>query len=181
MIDIGKGTFCPTCTSRVVLVRILSMVLAVLNLVTTLYVPIEAAVSQAVITHPPPVRGNIVRVSDPFVGGEILKNITGVRCESSTLFYWMFYTANFTSRFFFPFVSRGAGNTLDAWGSNPCCPSFNRNNIGCPPASCPITSFNSSLPAVPFWASVKNGKCDWVSTEGAPPPGFKASGSMPQL
>ena len=26
-----------------------------------------------------------------------------------------------------------------------------------------------------------NGKCDWVSTEGAPPPGFKASGSMPQL
>ena len=63
-----------------------------------------------------------------------------------------------------------------AWGTNPCCPALNRNNIGCPPASCPIQSFNSSLPAVPFWASIRGGKCAWVSTTGPPPKGFKAQG-----
>ena len=29
-----------------------------------------------------------------------------------------------------------------AWHTNPCCPAMNRNNIGCPPASCPISAFN---------------------------------------
>lgn len=60
-----------------------------------------------------------------------------------------------------------------AWGTNPCCPSTNRNNVGCPPASCPIQSFNSSLPAVPFWASISNGSCAIITTHGAPPKGFK--------
>jgi hypothetical protein len=42
-----------------------------------------------------------------------------------------------------------------AWGTNPCCPGMNRDDIGCPPAACPIQSFNSSLPAVPFWATIE--------------------------
>jgi|EP01047_Picozoa_sp_COSAG01_P016978 hypothetical protein len=122
----------------------------------------------------------VIRIGkDPFSGGAILKNITGIRY---------------------------------AWHTNPCCNAMNRNNIGCPPASCPISSFNrceaisiatpsvtlpcqpvtlmhhhgsacasSSLPAVPFWASIKAGKCEWISTQGPPPPGFKAHGSMPRL
>ena len=77
-----------------------------------------------------------------------------------------------------PFVGaailRNVTGVRYAWGTNPCCPAINRNNVGCPPASCPITSFNSSLPAVPFWASVREGRCHWVSTDGAPPGGFKA-------
>jgi hypothetical protein len=52
-----------------------------------------------------------------------------------------------------------------AWGTNPCCPSVNRRVIPCPPNSCPIQSFNSTMPAVPFWATIKNGKCDWISTQ----------------
>jgi len=52
-----------------------------------------------------------------------------------------------------------------AWGENPCCPSFNRMVVPCPPNSCPIQTFNSTLPAVPFWASIKDGKCDWISTQ----------------
>lgn len=51
-----------------------------------------------------------------------------------------------------------------AWGENPCCPSFNRNVVPCPPASCPIQTFNSTMPAVPFWASISRGQCNWIST-----------------
>lgn len=60
-----------------------------------------------------------------------------------------------------------------AWGTNPCCPALNRNNIACPPASCPIQGFNSSLPAVPFWATIEGGKCTFVSTAGPPGKGYK--------
>ena len=53
-----------------------------------------------------------------------------------------------------------------AWGENPCCPSFNRQVVPCPPNSCPIQSFNSTLPAVPFWATIgKDGRCDFISTQ----------------
>ena len=56
----------------------------------------------------------------------------------------------------------------DAWAGNPCCPSVNRFAIPCPPNSCPIQTWNSTLPAVPFWASIdsRSGNCTWVSTEG---------------
>ena len=53
-----------------------------------------------------------------------------------------------------------------AWGENPCCPSINRQMIPCPPASCPIQTHNTTLPAVPFWATIVGGKCSWISTEG---------------
>ena len=55
-----------------------------------------------------------------------------------------------------------------AWGGNPCCPSTNRVAIPCPPNSCPIQSYNATLPAVPFWASINptTGNCTWISTEG---------------
>eukprot|EP00041_Stephanoeca_diplocostata_P038008 m.1468607 g.1468607 ORF g.1468607 m.1468607 type:complete len:150 (+) comp25139_c0_seq25:141-590(+) len=53
-----------------------------------------------------------------------------------------------------------------AFGDNPCCPSFNRNVVPCPPNSCPIQTYNTSLPAVPFWATIKNGTCAWISTQG---------------
>ena len=56
-----------------------------------------------------------------------------------------------------------------AWGENPCCPGVNRDMIPCPPNSCPIQTFNSTMPAVPFWATVQGGACDWVSTKGPPP------------
>lgn len=55
------------------------------------------------------------------------------------------------------------------WGGNPCCPGVNRFMIPCPPNSCPIQTFNSSLPAPPFWATIASGKCDWISTKGPPP------------
>lgn len=61
-----------------------------------------------------------------------------------------------------------------AWGENPCCPGINRFVTPCPVAACPIQGFNSSLPAVPFWATLKvsNGEaaatCDFVSTKGWP-------------
>ena len=35
------------------------------------------------------------------------------------------------------------------WGGNPCCPGVNRFMIPCPPNSCPIQTFNSSMPAPP--------------------------------
>lgn len=53
-----------------------------------------------------------------------------------------------------------------AWSENPCCPSMNRQVIPCPPNSCPIQTYNSTMPAVPFWATInKNGQCDWISTQ----------------
>ena len=55
-----------------------------------------------------------------------------------------------------------------AWGGNPCCPTVNRMAIPCPPNSCPIQSWNATLPAVPFWATIDSttGNCTWISTEG---------------
>jgi len=52
-----------------------------------------------------------------------------------------------------------------AWGENPCCPSVNRFVMPCPPNSCPIQTYNSTMPAVPFWATIVAGKCDWISTQ----------------
>lgn len=54
-----------------------------------------------------------------------------------------------------------------AWGGNPCCPSVNRFVAPCPPSSCPIKQYNSTLPAVPFWATfnASAGGCTWVSTQ----------------
>ena len=57
-----------------------------------------------------------------------------------------------------------------AWGENPCCPGMNRNTLPCPPNSCPIQTFNSTMPAVPFWATIVDGKCSWISTKSSPPP-----------
>ena len=57
---------------------------------------------------------------------------------------------------------------------------MNRDDIGCPPAACPIQSFNSSLPAVPFWATIEQGACTWVSTDGPPGKDYKESGEMPR-
>lgn len=55
-----------------------------------------------------------------------------------------------------------------AWSENPCCPNVNRGMIPCPPNSCPIQTFNSTLPAVPFWATIVGSKCEWISTHGPP-------------
>jgi hypothetical protein len=87
-----------------------------------------------------------------------------------------------------------------AWGTNPCCPGLNRAVVGCNPNSCPLQTFNSTLPAPPFWARIEvplllilllfyydywvilidrlldaawqGGKCTWVSTTGSPPAGY---------
>ena len=54
------------------------------------------------------------------------------------------------------------------WGGNPCCPTVNRAIIPCPPNACPIQTWNSTLPAVPFWATIDgdSGNCSWISTKG---------------
>jgi len=52
-----------------------------------------------------------------------------------------------------------------AWGENPCCPSINRFVVPCPPNSCPIQTYNSSMPAVPFWATITSAACNWISTQ----------------
>lgn len=54
------------------------------------------------------------------------------------------------------------------WGEDPCCPGADRTVSPCPPGSCPINGFNSTLPAVPFLARVRNGKCDWNSIVDSP-------------
>lgn len=42
-----------------------------------------------------------------------------------------------------------------AWGENPCCGgNMGSNLVPCPVNSCPISTWNSSLPAVPFSASI---------------------------
>ena len=78
------------------------------------------------------------------------------------------------------FIKNGGNLNLVIVGSNDGLtalrikgPSMNRNNIGCPPASCPIQGFNSSMPAVPFWAMIEGGKCTVITTNGAPAKGFK--------
>ena len=46
-----------------------------------------------------------------------------------------------------------------AWSSSPCCPTIDRNNVPCPPNSCPVHGWNSTLPAAPFFADIVDGKC----------------------
>eukprot|EP00937_MAST-01D_sp_MAST-1D-sp2_P002517 g2517.t1 len=64
----------------------------------------------------------------------------------------------------------GGANVTDVTGvryavrDNPCCPGLDRAVAPCPPASCPISAYNSTLPAVPFFARVEGGKCSWLST-----------------
>lgn len=41
-----------------------------------------------------------------------------------------------------------------AWASAPCCPLADMKSTPCPPNSCPIQSFNSTLPTAPFFAQV---------------------------
>lgn len=42
-----------------------------------------------------------------------------------------------------------------AWGESPCCPNWGSiATMPCPPNSCPITTWNSTLPAAPFIARV---------------------------
>jgi len=53
-----------------------------------------------------------------------------------------------------------------AFRDDPCCPGVNRDAAPCPPASCPIQGYNSSLPAVPFIGKVENGACTWLSVNG---------------
>ena len=56
-----------------------------------------------------------------------------------------------------------------AWGESPCCTGIDTSIIPCQPQSCPIQTANSTMPAVPFWATIKGGECDWVSTSGKAP------------
>ena len=51
-----------------------------------------------------------------------------------------------------------------AFRDDPCCPGIDRSVMPCPPASCPISAYNSTLPAVPFVARIEGGKCTWIST-----------------
>lgn len=44
------------------------------------------------------------------------------------------------------------------WSAGPCCP-YTGGNLPCPPNSCPIRGWNSTLPANPFFASIVGGKC----------------------
>jgi len=46
-----------------------------------------------------------------------------------------------------------------AWSASPCCPTVDRNSFPCPPNSCPIRGWNSTLPANPFYANIVDGKC----------------------
>ena len=36
-----------------------------------------------------------------------------------------------------------------AWSAAPCCPTIDRGSLPCPPNSCPIRGWNSTLPANP--------------------------------
>ena len=46
-----------------------------------------------------------------------------------------------------------------AWSSEPCCPLIDRDSLPCPPNSCPIRAYNSTLPAAPFMAKIVDGVC----------------------
>lgn len=46
-----------------------------------------------------------------------------------------------------------------AWRESPCCPRAGNNYIPCPPNSCPLGTINSTLPAVPFYATIVDGQC----------------------
>ena len=49
-----------------------------------------------------------------------------------------------------------------AWHDYPCCGTLDRSLAPCPMGSCPIMGSPSMLPAVPFFALIKNGKCQCV-------------------
>ena len=49
-----------------------------------------------------------------------------------------------------------------AWDNYPCCGALDRSLAPCPMGSCPIMGSPSMLPAVPFFAFIKNGKCQCV-------------------
>ena len=50
-----------------------------------------------------------------------------------------------------------------AFRDQPCCPGVSRGVVPCPPVSCPLMSYNATLPAVPFVAKVVKGTCTWMS------------------
>ena len=50
-----------------------------------------------------------------------------------------------------------------AFRDDPCCPGINRGVLPCPPVSCPLMSYNATLPAVPFVAKIAKGNCTWMS------------------
>lgn len=51
--------------------------------------------------------------------------------------------------------SLGITGVRYAWSESPCCPNWGSiSTMPCPPNSCPITTWNSTLPAVPFLARV---------------------------
>eukprot|EP00928_Gymnodinium_smaydae_P062080 TRINITY_DN46016_c0_g1_i1.p1 TRINITY_DN46016_c0_g1~~TRINITY_DN46016_c0_g1_i1.p1 ORF type:complete len:801 (-),score=129.37 TRINITY_DN46016_c0_g1_i1:4-2379(-) len=52
-----------------------------------------------------------------------------------------------------------------AFRDRPCCPGVNKDVVPCPPASCPLQNYNSTLPAVPFVARIQGGACSWISTD----------------
>lgn len=52
-----------------------------------------------------------------------------------------------------------------AWSASPCCPDSDRSGAPCPPNSCPIRSYNSTLPAAPFYAKIVNGKCECTAPQ----------------
>jgi hypothetical protein len=41
-----------------------------------------------------------------------------------------------------------------AWSEAPCCPNSNKGIRGCRPGMCPVMTYNSTLPAVPFTAKI---------------------------
>lgn len=47
-----------------------------------------------------------------------------------------------------------------AWSEAPCCPGQDRSVQPCPPNSCPIQTYNSTLPAAPFIAKVVANACE---------------------
>jgi hypothetical protein len=52
--------------------------------------------------------------------------------------------------------SLGVTGVRYAWGEQPCCPNWGGLTLRvCPPNSCPISTYNSTLPAAPFIAKVR--------------------------
>ena len=46
-----------------------------------------------------------------------------------------------------------------AWAENPCCPTVKRGSMPCPPTSCSISTFNSTLPGVLYFLRVTCNMC----------------------
>ena len=101
------------------------------------------------------------------------------RCQGCDLCNWNATTSTHTDGFDEVVLDLGGADIASnitavryAWGENPCCPGLDRSVLPCPPNSCPIQTWNSTMPAVPFWATIVDGKCSWVSTKSSPPPGI---------